>query len=117
MTPRENILGVGISAINMNIAVDTIAAWIAEAAREYVCVTGVHGIMERRRSESVRHIHNSAGLVTPDGMPLVWFLKFAQFVAAVLAQKTGLRRYDLANPAPQLWCNDGIDSCGSEDNR
>src|SRR5260370_42161044 len=28
--------------------------------------------MECRRSAEVRHVFNAAGLVTPDGMPLVW---------------------------------------------
>jgi N-acetylglucosaminyldiphosphoundecaprenol N-acetyl-beta-D-mannosaminyltransferase len=29
--------------------------------------------MESRRDEQLRDIHNRAGLVAPDGMPLVWF--------------------------------------------
>jgi N-acetylglucosaminyldiphosphoundecaprenol N-acetyl-beta-D-mannosaminyltransferase len=28
--------------------------------------------MESQRDDALRHIHNAAGLVTPDGMPLVW---------------------------------------------
>lgn len=28
--------------------------------------------MESQRDENLQHIHNNAGLVTPDGMPLVW---------------------------------------------
>jgi len=32
----------------------------------------VHGVMESQSDETVRLIHNSAGMVTPDGMPLVW---------------------------------------------
>jgi N-acetylglucosaminyldiphosphoundecaprenol N-acetyl-beta-D-mannosaminyltransferase len=28
--------------------------------------------MESRRDEWLRRIHNEAGMVTPDGMPLVW---------------------------------------------
>ena len=69
---RVNILGVGISAINMALALKTIDAWIENGDRQYVCVTGVHGVMESRRDEAVRQIHNRAGMVTPDGMPLVW---------------------------------------------
>lgn len=79
MAPRENILGIGVSAINMDDAVEIISNWIDKAERQYVCVTGVHGIMESRRSERIRQIHNAAGLVTPDGMPLVWLLKSAGF--------------------------------------
>lgn len=56
-------------------AVDTIGRWIEDRARRYVCVTGVHGIIESQRNDDVRRIHNEAGLVTPDGMPLVWLLR------------------------------------------
>lgn len=69
---RVNVLGVGVSAINMSQAIDTIEYWIAQRRRNYVCVTGVHGIVASQRDENLRRIHNSAGLVTPDGMPLVW---------------------------------------------
>jgi N-acetylglucosaminyldiphosphoundecaprenol N-acetyl-beta-D-mannosaminyltransferase len=69
---RVNVLSVGVSAINMTQALDIIGGWITHRQPNYVCVTGVHGVMESQRDESLRHIHNTAGLVTPDGMPLVW---------------------------------------------
>jgi N-acetylglucosaminyldiphosphoundecaprenol N-acetyl-beta-D-mannosaminyltransferase len=69
---RTNILGVQVSAINLSEAVETVERWIREGGRNYVCVTSVHGLMESRRDERLRDIHNRAGLVTPDGMPLVW---------------------------------------------
>ena len=72
---RVNILGVGVSAINMSQALKTLDAWIAGRELHYVCVTGVHGVMECQRDEHLRQIHNTAGLVTPDGMPLVWLLR------------------------------------------
>lgn len=69
---RLNILGVGVSAINMNQAVATVERWIARRERRYVCITNIHGVMESQRVQDLREIHNAAGLVTPDGMPLVW---------------------------------------------
>jgi N-acetylglucosaminyldiphosphoundecaprenol N-acetyl-beta-D-mannosaminyltransferase len=69
---RTNILGVGVSAIDMSMAVRQIRKWIATRARTYVCVTGVHGIMESQRNPRLRDVHNAAGMVTPDGMPLVY---------------------------------------------
>lgn len=77
--PRVNILGVGVSAINMAAALETIEGWIARREAHYVCVTSVHGVMESRRDEMLRQIHNSAGLVTPDGMPLVWLGRLRGF--------------------------------------
>jgi N-acetylglucosaminyldiphosphoundecaprenol N-acetyl-beta-D-mannosaminyltransferase len=79
MTERINILGVGVSAVNTSMALDTVDEWIARDDRHYVCVTGVHGIMESHRQEAVRNIHNGAGLVVPDGMPLVWLSRLKGF--------------------------------------
>jgi N-acetylglucosaminyldiphosphoundecaprenol N-acetyl-beta-D-mannosaminyltransferase len=67
-----NVLGVKVSAINMQRAVAIIDGWIQSREQHYVTITGVHGIMESQRDPSIRDIHNRAGLVTPDGMPLVW---------------------------------------------
>jgi N-acetylglucosaminyldiphosphoundecaprenol N-acetyl-beta-D-mannosaminyltransferase len=71
---RINVLGVGVSAVNIELAVAEVERWIAEEQREYVCVTGMHGAVESLRSEPLRHIHNQAGLVTPDGRPMAWLL-------------------------------------------
>jgi N-acetylglucosaminyldiphosphoundecaprenol N-acetyl-beta-D-mannosaminyltransferase len=72
MHERVNVLGVGASAVSMTQTLDIIGGWIAHRRPNYVCVTGVHGVMESQRDENLREIHNTAGLVTPDGMPLVW---------------------------------------------
>jgi N-acetylglucosaminyldiphosphoundecaprenol N-acetyl-beta-D-mannosaminyltransferase len=72
---RGNVLGVNVSAIDLRDATDMLERWIAEGRREYVCVTGVHGVMECRRDPSLREIHNEAGMVAPDGMPVVHFLR------------------------------------------
>jgi N-acetylglucosaminyldiphosphoundecaprenol N-acetyl-beta-D-mannosaminyltransferase len=69
---RVDILGVGISAIDMSMAVDEIERWIVAGERHYVCVTGVHGVMESQADPELRAIHNRSGLTTPDGMPMVW---------------------------------------------
>jgi N-acetylglucosaminyldiphosphoundecaprenol N-acetyl-beta-D-mannosaminyltransferase len=76
---RANVLGVGVSPINMHTALETIDEWIKTDAHQYVCVTGVHGVMESQHDEKLRRIHNSAGLVTPDGMPLVWLGRLQGF--------------------------------------
>jgi N-acetylglucosaminyldiphosphoundecaprenol N-acetyl-beta-D-mannosaminyltransferase len=76
---RINILGVGVSAINPAMAVSTIDRWLKQRSRQYVCVADVHSIMECQRDEGARHICNAAGLVTPDGMPLAWLLKFSGY--------------------------------------
>ncbi|MGH7094834.1 MAG: WecB/TagA/CpsF family glycosyltransferase [Stellaceae bacterium] len=70
-------MGVGISAIDMEGAVGEITRWIREGDRNYVCVTGVHGVMESQRDPALREIHNQSGLTTPDGMPTVWLSRWA----------------------------------------
>lgn len=69
---KVNVLGVLIDATNLFDATAQVMHWISEKERSYVCVTGVHGIMEAQRQPDVRVIHNTAGMVTPDGMPLVY---------------------------------------------
>ncbi len=70
--PRVNILGVGISAINLQQAVRAIEEWIAAGEAHYVNVCTVHTVMEAQRDGRLRGILNRSGLSTPDGMPLVW---------------------------------------------
>lgn len=70
--PRIDVLGVGISAVNMEMAVTELARWINQNEQHYVCVTGVHGVMEAQADPALLRIHNRSGLTTPDGMPMVW---------------------------------------------
>lgn len=74
---RCEVLGVGISAINLRLAVETIRDWIRDRQRHYVTVTGVHGVMESQADPQLKRIHNEAGMVTPDGMPMVWLNRLA----------------------------------------
>ena len=69
---RVNILGVGVSAINMPSALAATEHFLAGSDRSYVCVTGVHGIIEAQDDEGFRDILNGSLLTTPDGMPTVW---------------------------------------------
>jgi N-acetylglucosaminyldiphosphoundecaprenol N-acetyl-beta-D-mannosaminyltransferase len=72
---RVDILGVPVSAISLDEATTIIERWIKDGVKRYVCVTGAHGVMESRRDEKLRSIFANAGLVTPDGMPLVWLAR------------------------------------------
>lgn len=73
---RANVLGIGVSAINMEEALHLIESRLASGEKGYVCVTGVHGIMEAQRDLAFRRILNDSFLTTPDGMPTVWAGKF-----------------------------------------
>ena len=69
---RCNVLGVRVSAIDMNDAVRFCDDHIQQGHRGYVCVTGVHGVMEAQNDQRFRKILNNSFLTTPDGMPTVW---------------------------------------------
>jgi N-acetylglucosaminyldiphosphoundecaprenol N-acetyl-beta-D-mannosaminyltransferase len=75
--PSVDVLGVRVSALDRPRACAEIRRWIETGAREYVCVTGVHGVMESQRDPELRAIHNASGLTVPDGMPLVWMSRRA----------------------------------------
>ena len=74
---RSNILGVGISPLNLPSAV----ASMEEAADQarlsgYVTITGVHGVMESQADLELKKIHNRSLYSTPDGMPMVWLSRW-----------------------------------------
>lgn len=69
---RVNVLGVGVDPLTLEGAVDVMAEWIEHGEPHYVCVTGVHGVMESHDDPVLQRIHDRAGMVTTDGMPLVW---------------------------------------------
>ena len=77
MTKRVNVLGVGLSVLNLKTAQDAIAAAVRERRPGYICVTGVHGVMEAQEDAGFKKILNGAFLCTPDGMPMVWAGKLA----------------------------------------
>ncbi len=74
---RVDVLGVGVSAITPDDALGEIARWIDDGEQHYVCVTGMHGVMEAQHDPELLRIHNDSGLTTPDGMPMVWAARYA----------------------------------------
>ena len=72
MTKRVNVLGVGISVLNLRTALAAVADAVRTRRKGYICVTGVHGVMEAQDDAGFKRILNGAFLCTPDGMPMVW---------------------------------------------
>ena len=69
---RVDVLGVGISALNLESAKKTILERLKKKEKGYICVTGVHGVIEAQDDSKFRNILNKSFLTTPDGMPMVW---------------------------------------------
>jgi N-acetylglucosaminyldiphosphoundecaprenol N-acetyl-beta-D-mannosaminyltransferase len=74
---RVDILGVGVDTVDTERVCATVDNWLQRGERRYVCVTGVHGIMESQRDQELLKIHNDSGLTVPDGMPTVWAGRYA----------------------------------------
>src|ERR1700732_365166 len=72
LVTRVNILGVGVSAINLSQATALILDAVRQNRKCYVAVTGVHGVSEAQSDPGFRQILNAAFLNTPDGMPMIW---------------------------------------------
>lgn len=69
---RADVLDVQVSAVDMRGAVELLDECIQNGKQGYVCVTGVHGVMEAQEDPKFRDILNRAAINTPDGMPLSW---------------------------------------------
>ena len=69
---RVNILGVGVSAVDRSLALDQMECWIENQVRTYIVVCPVYTIMRAQDDATLGRIINQAGMVTPDGMPLVF---------------------------------------------
>jgi N-acetylglucosaminyldiphosphoundecaprenol N-acetyl-beta-D-mannosaminyltransferase len=59
---RVNVLGVGISAINLQTALTAIGDAVRARRKGYICVTGVHGVTEAQEDAMFRRILNQAFL-------------------------------------------------------
>ena len=78
LTPLEHryILRLRVDGTNQVDAVRRILAWARDRQSRSVCVATTHVVMEAYDSAEFRQVVNWADLVTPDGMPLVWGLRW-----------------------------------------
>ena len=72
MTPRYNVLGIGVSALTLAQARDLVLGVRGTVRHGYVCLCTAHGLTEARADPALQKIFNASWLNTPDGMPLVW---------------------------------------------
>jgi len=66
------LLGVKISRVNLDLAAQQIFEWVNAKQRTYVCVAPVSTLVDANQDPEYLSIVNGAGMVTPDGMPVVW---------------------------------------------
>jgi N-acetylglucosaminyldiphosphoundecaprenol N-acetyl-beta-D-mannosaminyltransferase len=64
---------VRVDAVEIPDVVAQMERWIGERrGSHYIAVTGMHGVTEAQHDPALKEVLNSADLVVPDGMPLVW---------------------------------------------
>jgi N-acetylglucosaminyldiphosphoundecaprenol N-acetyl-beta-D-mannosaminyltransferase len=69
------VLGARVDPLSYAGATRQISSWAKLGESRYICVATVHTVMEARDSAEFSEVINTADLVTPDGMPLVWMLR------------------------------------------
>jgi N-acetylglucosaminyldiphosphoundecaprenol N-acetyl-beta-D-mannosaminyltransferase len=74
---RVDVLGVPLTPCTVNEAVDRVGNWVHTEYPSYATFTGVHGVMEAQRKPDVLRAHQGAGVIAPDGAPMVWASRFA----------------------------------------
>ena len=67
-----SVLGIPVSVTNMDRAATHIGRWIAEGETRYVCVPDSYNMMLARNDDAHCRTLIGAGMVVPDGQPLVW---------------------------------------------
>ena len=72
LRPAAQVLGVNVDAIDMDGALEHISTMLQSSQKGYICLAGVHGVMEARRSSQLAQVYSGSEMTIPDGMPLVW---------------------------------------------
>ena len=75
MLKTISLLNVNVSRVNPVLAVRQICEWARQKERTYVCVAPAATLVEARRNSAYAMAVNKAGMITPDGMPVVWLAK------------------------------------------
>lgn len=72
----QSVIGFPITALPLKGYLDYITYWASLNLSKIVCVANVHMLVEATKSSSLASVLGNADLVTPDGMPLVWMIRF-----------------------------------------
>ena len=70
--PAAKLLGISVEALDMELALSRIARELEARRKGYICMAGVHGIMEAFRDSKLAAIYAGSSITVPDGTPTVW---------------------------------------------
>ncbi|OUC16371.1 MAG: hypothetical protein B0A82_02310 [Alkalinema sp. CACIAM 70d] len=71
----QNVIGVPVTALPFEAQINWILKWGRAHLSKVVCVANVHMLTEASWDSRLASVLETADLVTPDGMPLVWMLR------------------------------------------
>ena len=97
----RDILNVRVDATTCADATARVLAWARKRRSCYVCLATVNNIMEARASREYQRVMRQADLVTSDGMPLVWLLRWLGVPNAARVYGPDLMPLVLADAATQ----------------
>ncbi|MBR0916304.1 WecB/TagA/CpsF family glycosyltransferase [Bradyrhizobium japonicum] len=71
------LVGTPVSTISLDQLLAAFETWTLDSQDRYVVFRDVHGIIAARNNAQLDLAHQTADIVAPDGMPLVWALRAA----------------------------------------
>jgi N-acetylglucosaminyldiphosphoundecaprenol N-acetyl-beta-D-mannosaminyltransferase len=72
----KTVIDFSITSLSCDEQINTMVKWGKNNLSKVVCIANVHMLIEAHRDPHFGAALQSADLVTPDGMPLVWMLRF-----------------------------------------
>jgi N-acetylglucosaminyldiphosphoundecaprenol N-acetyl-beta-D-mannosaminyltransferase len=72
----KNVIDFAITSLRCDDQIKTIVKWGKSNLSKVVCIANVHMLIEAHRNPLFGAVLQNADLVTPDGMPLVWMMRF-----------------------------------------
>jgi N-acetylglucosaminyldiphosphoundecaprenol N-acetyl-beta-D-mannosaminyltransferase len=72
LRPAAKLLGISVEALDMELTLKRIARELEARRKGYICMVGVHGIMEAHRDPELAAIYADSTITVPDGTPTVW---------------------------------------------
>ena len=75
------VLGIPVDPLDMERALVRVAEELEAHRKGYICLIGVHGIVEAQRNPRLAQIYARATMMVPDGTPTVWVGRWQGFHA------------------------------------
>lgn len=76
-TFSTRILNCPVSIINMKETLNSLQDWVNSRDTNYICCVPAHAVMDVYDHPELTEVYEGSGLNTPDGMAIVWLLRWA----------------------------------------